>query len=106
MDMSLGSRVRKSRSLRELTQIQLVAAVRKQGGDLSQPQLSAIEKDEVDRPAGALYEIAAVLGVPAWPELLSRPVALRAPADDFRYPVSSIVAAGDGYPSARWRRPV
>lgn len=94
VNMSLGDRVRKARRAKGLTQVQLVAAVKKRGGDLSQPQLSAIEKDEVDRP-GSLYEIAAVLGTTA-AELLGKPLALRTPASEGpTLPVSSMVSAGD-----------
>lgn len=92
--MSLGDRIRRARRAKGLTQVQLVALVRKRGGDLSQSQLSAIEKDEVERP-GALPEIAAVVGVPAG-ELLGKPVALRAPpAEQPETPVQHYVGAGD-----------
>lgn len=64
VDMSLGETVRRLRKAKGMTQAQLSAAVRKRGGDLSQPQLSAIEKDEVENP-GALVELAAELGVTA-----------------------------------------
>jgi phage repressor protein C with HTH and peptisase S24 domain len=57
---TLGSRVKALRQFRNLTQAELAAAVRKRGGDLSQPQVSAIEKDEVERP-GSLIELAAEL---------------------------------------------
>jgi len=59
--MTLGEHVRRLRIGKKLTQDQLATAVRKRGGDLSQPQLSAIEKDDVVRP-GALLELAAELG--------------------------------------------
>lgn len=92
--MSLGDRIRRARKAKKLTQVQLVAAVKRRGGDLSQPQLSAIEKDEVERP-GALYEIATVLGVSA-AELLGKPVPLPQPVVDVpTLDVSSIVSAGD-----------
>lgn len=74
--------------------MQMVAAVRKRGGDLSQSQLSAIEKDEVERP-GSLLEIAAVLGAsPA--DLLGKVSALRTPpAEAAETPVAHYVGAGD-----------
>lgn len=58
--MTIGDRVRTLRTARRQTQAELAAAVRRRGGDLSQSQLSAIERDEVDRP-GALVELAAEL---------------------------------------------
>lgn len=58
--MIKGDRVRRLRVAQEMTQGELVEAVRKAGGRLSQGQLSAIEKGDVDRP-GALVEIASVL---------------------------------------------
>lgn len=61
--MSLGQQIKAARKAAGLTQLELVAAVRKRGGDLSQPQLSAIEKDEVERPR-CLPELATVLGLP------------------------------------------
>lgn len=64
VDMSLGETVRRLRKAKGMTQDQLATAVRKRGGDLSQPQVSAIEKDEVENP-GALLELAAELGVTA-----------------------------------------
>lgn len=59
--MGVGDTIRALRKDRGLTQAGLVNAVKKHGGDLSQPQLSAIERNEVDRP-GALVEIAIALG--------------------------------------------
>lgn len=91
--MSLGDRVRRARIAKKLTQIKLVAAVRRIGGDLSQPQLSAIENDEIERP-GALPELAAVLGVSA-PELLGRPVSLRPAQEVPQTPIKHYVGAGD-----------
>lgn len=93
--MSLGDRIRRARKAKGLTQVQLVAAVRKRGGDLSQPQLSAIEKDEVERP-GSLPELAAVLGVPL-PDLLGKAsLAVRQNEDDQpETPVAHYVGAGD-----------
>lgn len=91
--MSLGDRVRRARRAKELTQLELVVAVRKRGGDLSQPQLSAIEKGDVERP-GCLPELAAVLGMTA-AELLGKPAALRPARDEIEIPVSSHIGAGD-----------
>jgi phage repressor protein C with HTH and peptisase S24 domain len=91
--MNLGDRIRHARKAKGMTQMQLVAAVKKRGGDLSQPQLSAIEKDEVERP-GALPEIAAVLGQSA-AELLGKPLALRPAQDQPETPVAHYVGAGD-----------
>lgn len=59
--MTLGERVRRLRTERKLTQAALAAAVRKRGGELSQSQLSAIERDEADRPR-SLVELAEELG--------------------------------------------
>ncbi len=64
--MAVGDNIKRLRKARKMTQHQLVAAVRRRGGDLSQPQLSAIERGEVERP-GALIEIAEEFGVfPNW----------------------------------------
>lgn len=92
--MSLGDRIRRARKAKKLTQQQLVAAVKRIGGELSQSLLSEIENDEVDRP-GALPEIAAVLGQSA-AELLGKPIALRpAQADGPETPIQHYVGAGD-----------
>lgn len=58
--MIRGDRVRRLRTAKGWTQADLVDAVQKAGGKLSQGQLSAIEKGDVDRP-GALVELVAVL---------------------------------------------
>ena len=58
--MSFGQRIRQLRNERKLTQKQLVAAVRRLGGKLSQSQLAAIENDEVKR-TGAAPELAVAL---------------------------------------------
>ena len=92
--MHLGDRVRTARKAKKLTQKDLVAAVKKRGGDLSQPQLSAIEKGEVERP-GSLLELAAALDV-APADLLGKAIALKpAPHTGLVLPVSTVVAAGD-----------
>lgn len=92
--MSLGDRIRSARKAKKLTQQQLVAAVKRIGGDLSQSLLSEIENDEVERP-GALPEIAAVLGKSA-ADLLGKPIALRpAPTEEPETPVAHYVGAGD-----------
>ena len=58
--MSFGQRIKQLRKERSLTQKQLVAAVRRAGGKLSQSQLVAIEKDDVKRPS-SVPELAAAL---------------------------------------------
>lgn len=58
--MSFGQRIKQLREERGLTQKQLVAAVHRAGGKLSQSQLVAIEKDGVKRP-GSIPELAAAL---------------------------------------------
>lgn len=57
----MGERIKALRLAKSMTQQNLVDAVRKLNGDLSQPQLSAIENGDSERPR-ALREIAAVLG--------------------------------------------
>tara|TARA_R110000823_G_scaffold243647_1_gene367836 strand:+ start:424 stop:1059 length:636 start_codon:yes stop_codon:yes gene_type:complete len=92
--MPLGDRIRRARKAKKMTQQQLVAAVKRIGGDLSQSLLSEIENDEVERP-GALPEIAAVLGESA-ADLLGKPIALRAaPVEEPETPVQHYVGAGD-----------
>lgn len=96
--MSLGDRVRRGRQARKIngkpmTQVQLVAAVKKLGGELSQSELSAIENDQIERP-GALPEIAAVLGLTS-AELLGKPVALRPSREEAQTPIRHYVGAGD-----------
>ena len=108
--MPLGQQIKAARKAAGLTQIELVAAVRRRGGDLSQPQLSAIEKDEVERPR-CLPELAAVLALPL-PALLGikttpvpqvplftdpapRQPAIR-PGSTGDIPVWASVAAGNG----------
>lgn len=56
----IGDRVRRLRIAKDMTQAELIAAVKKAGGKLSQGQLSAIEKGDVARPS-ALVEMAAAL---------------------------------------------
>lgn len=61
-DMSVGEKIKRLRLGKPgLTQTKLVEVVRKLGGDLSQSQLSAIERGESPRPR-ALHELAEALG--------------------------------------------
>lgn len=113
--MTLGEQIKAARKAAGLTQLELVAAVRKRGGDLSQPQLSAIEKDEVERPR-CLPELAATLNL-SLPTLLGlkstgeqsvlfpgpaprlappTPVRPAPPAGTADIPVWASVAAGNG----------
>ncbi len=82
-EMELGERIRRLRRERGLTQIELLAAVRRLGGELSQGQLSAIENGEVERPT-MLVELAQALG--------TDPVALLkglAEGEKLRHPANS-----------------
>lgn len=78
---------------KSMTQTQLVMAVRRLGGELSQSDLSAIENDQVERP-GALPEIGAVLGLSS-AELLGKPVALRPRSEVPQTAIRHRVGAGD-----------
>lgn len=84
---TLGARIRRARKAAQLTQIQLSAAVRRLGGDLSQSQLSAIEKDEVERP-GSIVELARALGLTAEQLLGDTP-----PQQDSLFATARVIAA-------------
>lgn len=64
--MHIGDRVKRLRRAKNMTQAQLVAAVKKRGGDLSQPQLSAIEKGDVEHPSSLLQLADEFAVFPSW----------------------------------------